>query len=76
MAHLCFVCTSVSDTILSECPSAVPPTASDSVSQHHKIGGITFRAALVPLLVEGYTKILMRINLQLTTHNHAIKDKV
>ena len=59
------ISTSMSDAILSECPSAaichmapnvgegstsaaIPPTsASDSVGQHNKIGGITFRAALI-----------------------------
>ena len=44
--HLCFICTSMSDAVLSDCPSAaIPPTTtSDVVGQCHKIRGNTFGA--------------------------------
>ena len=67
VAHLCFICTSMLDAILSGCPSAAichraikcngilvkgststaiaPTSISDVMGQHHKTGGITFRAA-------------------------------
>ena len=66
VSYFCFLWTSVSDAVLSDCPSAVichmaakwngilagrfslyrkpPVSASDVAGQHHKIGGITFRA--------------------------------
>ena len=69
VTHLCFIHTSVSGTILLDCPLlpsdtqqqyvreywwegstsiAIPPTStSDIVGQYNKIGGITFRAALI-----------------------------
>ena len=37
---LCFIHTSMADAILSNCLSAI-------TGQHHKIGGITFRVALI-----------------------------
>jgi len=69
MTHLCFIRASMSDTILSDCPSAAichmattcneilvrrfsfyfmsPTSASDIMGHYHKIGGITFIAAVV-----------------------------
>ena len=69
MPHFCFICTSMSDTTLSHCPSAaichtatkcngilvrrfnlychIMTSASDTMGQHHKIGGVTFRVAFI-----------------------------
>ena len=77
---LCFICTSMSDTILSDCPSAAIcciVTTCDRilagrfslccyitniclwlVGQRHKIGGITFGAALIQLQLDELTKYI------------------
>ena len=74
--HLCFLHTSMSDNVLSDCHSAAishtatmcmeywwegftstatPPTpAPGVVGQHNKIGGITFRTALICNIVNAY----------------------
>ena len=82
MQHLCFMRTSLSDGILSDCPSAAichtatkckgilarrfhltvtPPTpASDIVVQHNKMGGITYKAALIHYVqISTYTYLLI-----------------
>ena len=74
--HLCFSHTSLPDTILLDCPfaqqhvieywwecstfTAVQPTSTSAVGQHHKIGGIIFGAALKYLLCVCWCNVMWR----------------